>query len=142
MPFSKVMKITSEKGAIEGDLDEGKIGLVAVSHSLTSSQGKRRHNPLAIVKSIDKSTVPLYQALINNQTLKSVHISFLKDGEEFFTIDLENARVVFLNQVKETFGQSAALKLGEYEEVGFAYGKIRWTFTDGGIEMEDEAESS
>src|SRR5215831_14837202 len=116
MSYSKVMSVEGPNGAIKGDLDDDKIGIIAFSHALKSSQGKREHGPIVVVKSIDKSTVQLFQALVQNQTLKKIHLSFLKDGSEFFTIDLENAQVISLHHMKETLHGESNLKMGEYEE--------------------------
>ncbi len=138
------MSIEGPNGPIEGDLDDGKIGVITFTHTLESPGGsKRQHGPIRIVKTIDKSTVLLFQALVTNQVLKKVSISISRDGTEVLTMDLEDVSVVALNHYKETIhGSSDSLKLGEYEEVAFTYKKITWTHPDGGISAEDDWSST
>ena len=128
---------------------EDEIYVCAVEHSVVSPRdavsglptGKRQHAPIAITKSIDKSTPVLYNALVNNENLTDVTITFYRPSstgktQEYFTIRLVNARVSGV----ESLSSEDSLTL-DRETISFTYQKVIWTWDDGGITAEDDWET-
>jgi len=105
------------------------------------STGKRVHQPLIILKPVDKSTPKLYQALTSGEHLTNVFIKFYPIGptgqeEHAFTVELEDAIIVSMftradDDMTNTFGNNFV------DEVQFTYKKIMWTWEDGGVTSED-----
>lgn len=61
--------------------------------------GRRQHKPVIIVRETDSASPLLYQALVSNETLKSVSLSFARPNgsgneEVYQTIELTNATIV------------------------------------------------
>ncbi len=133
------MKIRGDKqGEIEGSCDmEGREGTIFVHHaqhavtvpSSIADGGKRMHDPLVIMKNIDKSSPILNQALVQGErlhvTLKWYRINPHGNEENYFTHTLEGAII-----------KSISLDM-EFEQVSFTYEKIVWCWEPSGIETED-----
>ena len=133
------------KGSVMLPGKEDSISVISISHELVSPRdpatglptGKRQHKPLAIVKLIDRSTPLLYRALVTNEKMTTFNLAFYvtpPGGQEVkqFTIDLVNANIFFINQVKQNSNSTPELmKFAEYEEVSFTYQKIIWTWSNG-----------
>jgi len=82
---------------------------VIAPHDSATGQhsGKRQHKPVTFVKEWGASTPQFFQALVNNEVLKTVKFEFMQintNGEEFvfFTINLTNASVAGIRQYTET----------------------------------------
>ena len=148
--MNKFLKLQGQtQGVIKGSVmlpgKEDSISVISISHELVSPRdpatglptGKRQHKPLAIVKLIDRSTPLLYRALVTNEKMTTFNLAFYvtpPGGQEVkqFTIDLVNANIFFLNQVKQNSNSTPELmKFAEYEEVSFTYQKIIWTWSNG-----------
>jgi type VI secretion system secreted protein Hcp len=61
--------------------------------------GRRQHKPVIIVRETDSASPLLYQALLSNETLKSVSLSFARPNgsgkeEVYQTIELTNGAIV------------------------------------------------
>jgi len=86
---------------------------------------------------IDLSTPRLYQALVSAETIKTFNLAFYMtaaSGQEVqqFTINLTNAQISSINQVKQNSNSTPDLmKFAEYEEVYFRYQTIQWSWTNG-----------
>ena len=105
--------------------------------------GRGQHEPIVIRKRIDKSTPLLAKALVENQQVEG-QFKFYRpnptgDGttEQFFTVAIKGGRVysqklLILNTLDPQ--QSAEPPL---EEVGFVFHTITWTYTQGGVQHED-----
>jgi type VI secretion system secreted protein Hcp len=147
---NKFLKLQGQtQGVIKGSVmlpgKEDSISVISISHELVSPRdpatglptGKRQHKPLAIVKLIDRSTPLLYRALVTNEKMTTFNLAFYvtpPGGQEVkqFTIDLVNANIFFINQVKQNSNSTPELmKFAEYEEVSFTYQKIIWTWSNG-----------
>ena len=148
--MNKFLKLQGQtQGVIKGSVmlpgKEDSISVISISHELVSPRdpatglptGKRQHKPLAIVKLIDRSTPLLYRALVTNEKMTTFNLAFYvtpPGGQEVkqFTIDLVNANIFFINQVKQNSNSTPELmKFAEYEEVSFTYQKIIWTWSNG-----------
>ena len=147
-----------KQGAIKGDVTqkghEGAILGLALSHDITSPRdpasglptGKPMHKPLTVTIPWGSATPRLLNALYNNETLTTVHLSFLRTtpagiDAEFMTIDLTNASVSEIASRVPNVSDPNLSKLQEYNEVSFTYQKITTTFTVGGITATDDWEA-
>jgi type VI secretion system secreted protein Hcp len=151
--------ITGQKqGAIKGDVTskghEGAILGLALSHEIISPRdpqsglpsGKRMHKPLKVTVPWGSATPKLLDAIYNNETLMSVHMSFLRPAPtgaeaQFMTIDLTNASVSDLVSIVPNGSDPNLAKVQEYNEISFTYQKITTTFTVGGITASDDWEA-
>lgn len=159
-PITKFLKVTAAKqGVITGSVTEkgkeGTIAVIAVDHSIISPRdpasglptGKRIHSPLVITTHIDKATPLLYESLVTNENLPTVELDYYQtglDGKQtlYFKIVLTNANISSINQTKLNSQDDPNANLfGEYEEIGFTYQKITWTWVDGGITAQDDWEA-
>jgi type VI secretion system secreted protein Hcp len=103
-------KITGQKqGPIAGDVTtkglEGTISVLSLSGGVISPRdpasglptGKRQHQPLVIVKHLDKASPNLFMSAVTNENLTSVDCSFYRhDGrsmQKYFRIALLNANI-------------------------------------------------
>jgi type VI secretion system secreted protein Hcp len=141
------------KGSVIQKGREGWIAVYAFHHEIVSPRdaasglatGKRQHKPLSITKEIDKSTVPLLQALVTNENLSEVIIRFFgtdsKSGggveKLIYTITLTNASISGIVEDMLNNKTEDGLKMPVLEMVSLTYQKIEWTWADGGIEAED-----
>jgi type VI secretion system secreted protein Hcp len=129
---------------------EGKIVVIAVDHNLISptdpasgmATGRVQHKPLVISKEVDRASVGLRNALLNNERLTDVTLQFWQPqmrgglgGSEtmYYSITLKNARVVSLRHVMPNNRDPAFANRAAYEEVGLLYENITWTWSDGGL---------
>jgi type VI secretion system secreted protein Hcp len=97
--------------------------------------GKRQHKPLVVTKYLDRATPLLYQALVNNENLTRVLLTYYRPDREgvpqvYYTIELRNASIA---DIQAGFPNT--------EQISFCYEKIIWTWTDGGIMAEDDWEA-
>ena len=105
--------------------------------------GRRTYDPIRIVKRIDKSSVLLAKALVQNQILEGVFKFFRPnptgDGttEQFYTLSFRQGRIASFEQITpETFDPETAT-YPELEEVTFVFRTIKWEYVKGGITFED-----
>jgi type VI secretion system secreted protein Hcp len=150
------------KGQTQGDIKgsvtqkgrEDKIMVIGVQHEVTSPRdaasglptGKRQHHPFVITKELDMSTPLLFNALVNNENLTEwelQHWQPSKSGVEkqHYTVKLTNANIAFIRSIMPNNKHPELMKFSEYEEIGFTYQKIEWTWIDGGITAEDDWEA-
>jgi type VI secretion system secreted protein Hcp len=129
---------------------EGTIEVFSFGHNLVMPTdpasglptGVKRHSPLKILKEIDKSSPLLYRVLVMNQTMGRFILRFYRMGatgreEQYFTIQLENARIT---GITPSFPASFLIQnepYGHMETVSFVYQRITWTWEEGGITSTD-----
>jgi type VI secretion system secreted protein Hcp len=107
------------KGAKQGEIKgaatqkgrEGKIMVIAANHEILSlpgvtsgmATGKQVHKPFVITKEVDKSSVLLYQALVNNKTMIEWELQFWRPSgittgagveKQYYTVKLTDASIV------------------------------------------------
>jgi len=144
----------NNQGKIEGSCNiaghENKILVQELMHDVSIPRspqtglptGKRVHGPITITKEIDKGSPKLMQALCSGEQMKSVLLEFIRISpkgmeEIYYTIKLENAIIVSVND----YSPMALLKendpMRHMEKVSFTYEKIIWTWVTDGIEAED-----
>ena len=129
------LQVTGQK---TGAFSTSPIAITAITHEIVSPRdpasglptGKRQHKPITITKEWDATTPLLLNALVTNETLTSVLIGLLRDGQQVATVKLTNA------------GISDYVEHGNNEEWSFTYQKIEWTWLDGGITASDDWEAA
>lgn len=108
--------------------------------------GRRRHGPVMITKAWGAATPQLFQALVENESLRTVLIEFYRtadDGAEevYQTVKLSNAKVSAIRQYASTLnGASAALP--ELEDVSFTFGRIEISNLPGKTIADDDVMSA
>lgn len=132
------------KGSVTQKGREGRIAVIAVSHSIVSPRdaasglptGKRMHKPLVISKLVDRSTPLLSGVLVNNENLSeavfTVYEPNVKLGESLaYTIKLVNASISSIQLRTDADGRLI-------EDISFVYQKIEWAWADGGVAFVDD----
>lgn len=104
--------------------------------------GTCQHLPFLIEKEIDSSSPYLYKALSTGQTLTRVELKYYRindAGQEvvYFTILLENVRVVNLMPVMFDIKDPAKERFNHMEIAEFRYEKITRKYVDGNIQYAD-----
>ncbi len=95
---------------------------VPVNTATGQPSGRRTHEPLSIVKHLDKSSPLLAEALNKGETLTHIELKIYRTAytgkqEHFYTIALEDAIVVDINALNTE-------EEGVFENVNFVYRKI------------------
>jgi len=150
------MTLTGEnQGAIKGSCTmagrEDTILVEAFNHQVSMprdpqtglASGKRRHEPMSVVKFYDKSSPLLYQALCTGEhfkdvTLKWYRIASTGQEEHYFTTLLEDAILVAIRTFMPSALDKETEQYGHMEECSFTYRRITWTFEDGGVTATDD----
>lgn len=102
--------------------------------------GRRVHNPLRVVKAVDRTTPLLFQALVSGERLRTVEIRFYQlnsaigQHEHFFTMLLEDAVMMSIAPSLIPAAETSEMM----EIVTFTYAKITWTQEIDGIESGDD----
>jgi type VI secretion system secreted protein Hcp len=161
MALNSYLKLKGQKqGDIKGSVTqkgrEGKIQVIAVSHSIISPRdpasglptGKRMHKPFTITKELDKSSPLLYNVLVNNENVSEWELQFwtpqlsAKQGVgsevQHYTVKLINANIASIDFRMANNKHPDLMKFAEYEEVAFTYQRIEWTWNEGGIMASDD----
>ena len=115
----------------------------AREHGSRAAVGRRVHEPIVIVKRVDKSTPLLAKALCRNEKIDAEFKFFRPnpagDGttEQFFTVKIENGRVDSIERHSPNAFDPAESKNPPFETVTFVYAKITWIYTPTGAEFVD-----
>jgi len=158
MAMSVHLKLKANDSDIEGDSTitslerENTIECLSFEDSVRTAReastgmasGQRTYEPLKITKRIDKSSPLLAKALCDNERCEGEFLFFRPnqegDGttEQFFTIKIENAFISSICRVSPDVIDPASANAPPTEEISFVFGKITWTYVDGGIEHIDD----
>jgi type VI secretion system secreted protein Hcp len=160
MALNAYLTLTGQKqGDIRGSVIqkglEGSILVHAFSNQVISPRdptsglptGKRQHQPLVILKEIDKSSPLLWSALVNNENLTKWELKFYGAGgatgieKQIYTITLTNANIASIRESMLDNEDPANMRFPLREEMSFTYQKIEWTWVDGGISAQDDWEA-
>lgn len=150
--------VGQKQGAINGSVTdknyENSILVHAYDNLITSPRdqtsglptGKRIHQPITLTKQLDRSSVPLWNALISNESLTTCQLRFVTPGQEGlpiqpYTVALTNAIIASIREYMSDnlAPENSALPL--LQDITFTYQKIQWTWTDGGIIAVDDWEA-
>jgi type VI secretion system secreted protein Hcp len=131
-------------GNIYQDGHENESFVKSVSHNIKIARdskaglpvGQRSHQPLVIVKLVDKSSPLLYNAVTKGETLSKVEVKWYRTGyngkiENYFTTTLEDAVIVDI--FSDIDGDGTPI-----ERVAFAYRKILWRHEKASTSGEDD----
>jgi len=105
--------------------------------------GRRQHEPLTILKRIDKATPLIAKALCENAAIEGIFKFFRPnptgDGttEQFYTIKITKGRISSQRQWVPDTINPASSNMPPMEEVSFVFHSIEWTYTDGGVTHQD-----
>lgn len=155
MALNAYLKLKGQKqGDIKGSATvkgrEGRIVVIACSHDIakpldtagSQASGRRQHHPLLITKELDKSSVPLRQALVTDENLTVWDLQFWRamtrgSEKQHFTVRLVNAKVASIHFELPSTRSPDTSKLPELEQIAFSYEKIEWIWTDGMVAEDD-----
>jgi len=159
MALNAYLKLKGQtQGDIKGSVTQAgradMIMVIAVQHEVTSPRdaasglptGKRQHHPFVITKEIDKASPLLYNLLVNNENVTEWELQFWRPSPsgaevQFYTVQLVNASIAWIRSIMPNNKHPDLMKFAEYEEIGFCYQKITWTWMDGGIQSTDDWEA-
>jgi type VI secretion system secreted protein Hcp len=159
MPFTAYLTIKGQKqGQINGGVTarghENTIAVHAFSNEIISPRdptsglptGKREHEPITILKEVDKGSVPLWSALVNNENLTTWQLQFYAPDptgkeQEIYTITLTNASIASITQSMLDNEIAANATIPLQEEITFTYQKIAWSWTNPPLSAEDDWET-
>ncbi len=145
MAISIFMEIESKnEGAIAGGCDisgrEEWMECLEMTHHVYSPTdkttgsitGNRVHEPMTVTKATDVATPVLYRHLCQGIDLANVKLHYYNitsEGreEEFFTIVLENAKLISMQPTLFNTRTPQYEKMPHLETLSFAYEQITWT---------------
>ena len=113
------------------DMDENKIA------------GNRKITAFSIVKEIDKVTPQLYDIVCNGRKCNQVLIKLYRihadtgEEEEYFNYNLEDAKVVSVENYMPFTKVEANENIGHMEKVQMLAKKFTWSYLDGGVEYQE-----
>ena len=148
--FAALNAYLTLEGAIQGKIEgsvtqagrEGSIMVIGYSHNNDMTAGSKKcrssvhHEPLYITKEVDASTVFLYQAFSDQELITDFTLRFWRPSssgmeEQYYTIELVNARIVGINQEMLNNKYPENMQHNVREHVSFIYEQIIRTFNDG-----------
>ena len=159
MPVTAYLTLVGQKqGAINGSVTEkgheNSILVHAYENIVTSPRdqtsglptGKRVHQPITITKELDRSSVPLWNALITNENLTTWQLKFLTSGAQGiavqpYTLALTNANIASIREYLADNLLPENSSLPVLQDITFSYQKIQWTWTDGNVTAIDDWEA-
>lgn len=152
MPIPAYMWIND--GAIKGGCTvagrEDSIEVLEFNHEVRiptdpdtgSLTGTRKHESFRIVKAFDQSSPLLYKAVCEGLTYEKVKLDWYKIDDKgaeicYFTHVLEGVKVCSVRPMMYNVKDKNFERFVHMEEVSLRYGKITWTYPDGGYEHTD-----
>jgi type VI secretion system secreted protein Hcp len=105
--------------------------------------GRRVHEPIEIIKRIDKSSPLLAKALCRNEKIEGTFLFYRPnpagDGttEQFFTVEITEGRIDSIERISPNAHDPAASNAPPMEIVRMVYHSIRWVFVPTGAEYVD-----
>jgi type VI secretion system secreted protein Hcp len=151
MPVPCNLKIDKYPGSCEKEGREGTSDVFEIEHhihqpvDLTTGQatGVRVHNPLRVVKVIDKATPGLHKAMCTGENLAKVTLDFYRidpehrEEKKYYTITLTNARVVDIRPYMPMSFVPTNESYKHMEQASFVYEQIEWQYIpDNMVEMD------
>lgn len=135
---------SGRNGRIEGSVAqagfEDLIEVFSTSHEVSTdatlsgrrARSRNQHGAFTISKGVDKASVLLYESWNTNDRINLFKLEYYKTAHQgtlelFYTVELENARII---SIKQQLVNPLLSPLTEIEEVSFAYMEIKWTFAD------------
>jgi type VI secretion system secreted protein Hcp len=110
------------------------------------ASGGRTYSPIKIIKRVDKSSPLIQKALSGNEIIQGT-FKFYRPAptgaggqEHFFTVAIEEGYIDQIKRISPDVFDPASATEPPTEEVSFVFGKITWTYEDGGISHIDHWE--
>jgi type VI secretion system secreted protein Hcp len=101
------------------------------------SSGKRQYSPITITKAWGPSSVQMYQAFVNNETLSTVTFDFYSDLQGKFVvtqkIKLTNATISSIKRHIAVSMDNAPPDPRELEDITFTFQKIEFSDASGAV---------
>jgi type VI secretion system secreted protein Hcp len=161
MALSAYLKLKGQKqGDIQGSVTEAgrenSILIHSFNHSVVTPRdpasglptGRRQHQPIVLLKEIDKSSPLLLSALVSNENLIAWELQFWAPGaadaaaeKQMYTIRLTNANIASIQESMNDNELAENANLPLREQIAFTYQKIEWIWNDGIVEAEDSWEA-
>jgi type VI secretion system secreted protein Hcp len=161
VPFNAYLTLKGQRqGEIHGPVTlagrENTIAVHSFSHQIVSPRdpasglptGRRQHQPLQILKEVDKTSPLLWSVLVSNENLVDWALQFWTAAEEaggeeqrVYTIRLTNASIASIEESMNDNQDPVTGKLPLREEISFTYQKIEWIWADGEVTSEDSWEA-
>ena len=145
--------VANDQGEIKGDCTqsgrEDSILVYSIDHKVEIPcdthtglpTGQRIHKPFKVIKHKDLSSPSLFQACCNGEQmsveLKMYRITDMGTEEHYYTIKLENAIIVEMQEYNPLTFLEESKPYKDMESILFTYEKIIWTYEPDGIETED-----
>ena len=152
MEFSGYMTLEGDvQGSIQGSSSkksrEGSIELFSFEHEVKLStnlqsgiaNGPVIHQPIKVLKEIDKRTPKLYRALVEKECLNQVILEWYRytpDGDEvvYYRMELTNANILSVSPWAPSLESPESGSLRFMENVSLVYEGITWSWgPDGDI---------
>lgn len=155
MALSAYLTLVGQKqGPINGSVTEkGRENSILV-HSYENSitiprdpasglpTGKRVHQPITLTKEMDHSSVPLWNALVNNENLTTWVLKIWTPTQgldkQIYTVTLTNANIASIREYMAENLTPMNATLPILQEITFTYQKIQWTWIDGNLTGGDD----
>jgi type VI secretion system secreted protein Hcp len=106
--------------------------------------GRRQHEPIFVLKRIDKSSPVLFKALCKNERIDGKFEFCRPDPagggttQMFFTVEITNGNIASIKQIlPDTLNPASGNSNAPLEEVTFVFQDIEMTYTDGGASHKD-----
>ena len=128
-------------------LDEKIVG-IAFSYDVKSprdaasgmAMGKRQHGPVIITKEWGAASPQIFQALVENEVLRTVLVEFVRTNEEgaeeiYQTIKLSNAFVTEIRQYSSVSDKGIGKDL---EDISFTFSRIEMSNLPGKTTADDD----
>jgi type VI secretion system secreted protein Hcp len=159
MALNAYLSLTGQKqGQIKGSVTakgkEDKIMVIAFSHDLIVPRdqatglpsGRRMHKAAVLTKELDKSTPPLYTALVQNENMTTWELQFWRPAtisgvtteQQHYTVKLTNANIASIAQRMLNTKDANLAKFETYEEIAFTYQRIEWKWVETGVISTDD----
>lgn len=143
------------KGESKREVHKEKIAGLAFLYEIKSprdsasgqASGKRQHGPITITKEWGAATPQLFQALVENEVLRTVLIEFISTNEQgaeeiYHTVKLSNATVSDIRQYTDNQSLLSSGRAGadhhELEDISFTFGRIEITNVPGKTIADDD----
>lgn len=154
MPEIGFMKIDGIDGESNVKNQKNMIEVLGFSHEVSKEvdpldcrkvRGDRRHRTFEVVKSFDKATPLIAQAVCQGKKIKNVEIKWYRqpadggsDPEHYFTQKFEDVIVTGIRPWVPNALDGATKTFGHMESVTFGYGQVTWKSETGGTEFKDD----
>jgi type VI secretion system secreted protein Hcp len=142
MAFDAFLKIATIEGESTDDKHKGWIELLSYEHQVSqptsgsvSSGGGRSsqrvdHGNFTVLKAVDKATPKLFLSCCNGEHISEIKMEICRSSQDkmkYYEVVMSDVMVSSVSCTGQAKGAASAPL--PTEEVSFAYGKIKWTYT-------------